>query len=83
MDDARTGWLEPDELDTAEHLAQYATDEVEVHALARQTLLRLIEEVRWRRQQATSLGPSPPAPPERRARDARPERPPMRWRTSA
>lgn len=46
------GWLQPDELDTAEHLAQYSTDEVEIHGLARQTLLRLIEEVRWRRQQS-------------------------------
>lgn len=65
MESARTGWLQPDELDIAEHRAQYATDEVEIHGLARQTLLRLVEEVRWRRQQAirsdaASTAPSPP-----------------------
>lgn len=85
MDEAGTAWLQPDELDSAEHRAQYATDEVEVHALARQTLLRLIEEVRWYRQQAVMTDglPSPPAPRERWTRDARSERPTMPWRTSA
>lgn len=83
MDDARSGWLRADELDTAERRAQYATDEVEVHALARQTLLRLIEEVRWRRQQPVTSVPSTPSPRERWARGARSERPAMPWRTSA
>lgn len=54
MIDRPDGWLDQEELDTAEYRARYSTDELEVHALARQTLLRLISEIRcWRRRESS------------------------------
>lgn len=58
MSDGPNGWLDQEELDAAEHRARYSTDEVEVHTLARQTLLRLISEVRCWRQRESSRSSS-------------------------